>query len=90
MSIFNINIDGFIGLIVSIITIYSSIKMIKEVLAPIIGLMPSEKQVNEIRDKLFMEESISNSIFVAYTKANKKIEIKYKIKKEVKDILLIN
>lgn len=30
----------------------------------------------EIRDKLFMEESISNSIFVAYTKANKKIEIK--------------
>lgn len=27
------------------------------------------------RDKLFMEESISNAIFVAYTKANKKINI---------------
>jgi len=52
MSIFNINIDGFVGLVVSIITIYSSIQMIKEVLSPIIGLMPSEKQINEIRDKL--------------------------------------
>jgi len=27
------------------------------------------------RDKLFMEESISNAIYVAYTKANKKIEV---------------
>ena len=27
------------------------------------------------RDKLFMDESISNAIYVAYTKANKKIEI---------------
>lgn len=29
----------------------------------------------ELRDKIFMKESISNAIFVAYTKANKKIDI---------------
>lgn len=52
MKIFNINIDGYIGLIVSIISVYSSIKMIKEVLGPIIGLIPDEKRVSEIKEKL--------------------------------------
>ena len=52
MKIFNINIDGYVGLIVSLIVIYSSIKMIKEVLKPIVGLIPNEKIVNEIKSKL--------------------------------------
>ena len=52
MKIFNINIDGYVGLIVSLIVIYSSIKMIKEVLKPIVGLIPNEKLVNEIKSKL--------------------------------------
>lgn len=52
MKIFNINIDGYVGLIVSLIVIYSSAKMIKEVLKPIVGLIPDEKLVNKIRSKL--------------------------------------
>lgn len=58
MKIFNINIDGYVGLIVSLIVIYSSIKMIKEVLKPIVGLIPNEKLVNEIKSKLLSYEYV--------------------------------
>ena len=52
MGIFEINIDGLLGLAVSGFVIYSSIGMIKEVLEPIIGIIPTEEQVNEITEKL--------------------------------------
>lgn len=52
MKIFNINIDGYVSLIISLIVIYSSIKMIKEVLKPIVGELPDEKFINEIKLKL--------------------------------------
>lgn len=58
MKYFNINIDGFIGLIVSFIMIYSSIKMIKEVLDPIIGLMPNIEYVEEVKNKLLSYECV--------------------------------
>jgi len=58
MKYFNINIDGIIGLIVSFIMIYSSIKMIKEVLGPIIGLMPDLEYVNNIKNKLLSYECV--------------------------------
>lgn len=52
MGIFKINIDGLLGLAVSGFVIYSSIGMIKEVLEPIIGIIPTEEQVNEITEKI--------------------------------------
>ena len=52
MRIFKINLDGFLGLAVSGFVVYSSIQMIKEVLEPIIGIVPTEEQVNEITEKL--------------------------------------
>ena len=52
MGIFEINIDGLLGLAVSGFVIYSSIGMIREVLEPIIGIIPTEEQVNEITEKL--------------------------------------
>lgn len=58
MKYFNINIDGFIGLIVSFIMIYSSIKLIKEVLGPIIGLMPDVEYVNEVKNKILSYECV--------------------------------
>lgn len=58
MKYFNINIDGLVGLIVSFIMIYSSIKMIREVLGPIIGLMPDEDYVNNIKNKLLSYECV--------------------------------
>ena len=52
MNIYNINIDGYLGTIISIFVIYSSIKMIKEVLKPIIGIEPSKEKIDRIKDKL--------------------------------------
>ena len=52
MGIFKINIDGLLGLAVSGFVIYSSIGMIKEVLEPIIGIVPTEEQVQEITEKI--------------------------------------
>ena len=52
MKKFNINIDGYLGVILSTIIISSSVKMIEEVLQPIIGITPSKKQVNLIEKKL--------------------------------------
>ena len=58
MGIFKINIDGLLGLAVSGFVIYSSIGMIKEVLEPIIGIVPTEEQVNEITEKILKYEHV--------------------------------
>lgn len=58
MKIYNVNIDGYIGVIVSFVVIYSSIKMIKEVLEPIIGLVPNEEMVEEIKTKLLSYDCV--------------------------------
>lgn len=52
MQIFSINIDGYMGAAVSIFIIISAIKLIKDTIDPLIGTMPSEDLVNEIKDKL--------------------------------------
>ena len=48
MGIFKINLDGILGVAVSGFVIISAINMIKEVLEPIIGIIPTEEQVEEI------------------------------------------
>lgn len=58
MGIFHINIDGFLGLGVSCFVIYSSINMIKEVLEPIIGILPTEERTNQIKEKLLSYEYV--------------------------------
>lgn len=52
MKISNINMDGYLGLIVSVFVIYSSSKMIKEVIEPIIGIVPTKERVDEITKKI--------------------------------------
>lgn len=52
MGIFKINIDGYLGFAVSVLVIVSSIGAIKEGLEPIIGIVPTPEQVNEITTKL--------------------------------------
>lgn len=52
MKIFNINIDGFVGLVVSVFVIISSIGTIKEQIEPIIGIKPTKERVKLITDKL--------------------------------------
>lgn len=58
MGIFKINIDGLLGVLVSGFVIISSINMIKEVLEPIIGIVPSEERTNEITKELLSYEFV--------------------------------
>lgn len=52
MGIFNVNIDGFLGLIVSLFVIYSSFSTLMETIEPLVGVRPSKKQVKDIKKKL--------------------------------------
>lgn len=52
MKKLGINIDGYLGLAVSLFVIYSSSQMIKEVLEPIIGIIPTKERVEEITKKI--------------------------------------
>lgn len=58
MRIFNINIDGLLGLCVSGFVIFSSINTIKEVLEPIIGIIPTEERTNQITKKLLSYDCV--------------------------------
>jgi len=58
MKIFNINIDGYISLLVSIFIIISAIKMLIEILEPIIGIIPTKERVEFIENKLLSYDSV--------------------------------
>lgn len=47
--VFKINIDGFMGLLVSCFIIYSGIKTAKESLSPLLGQMPEKTLVEDIK-----------------------------------------
>ena len=50
--LFEVNIDGYVGLLISIFIIYSSIKMLNEVIEPIIGIIPTPEKVKEIEERI--------------------------------------
>ena len=52
MAMTGINIDGLVGLAVSIFVIISSIQTIKEQIAPLIGIKPTRERVKMISDKI--------------------------------------
>ena len=58
MDVFNINIDGYIGFIISIFIIVSSIKMIKETIDPLLGVLPDEKQINKIKSEILKFDGV--------------------------------
>ena len=58
MGIFEINIDGFLGLVVSLFVIYSSINALLETTEPLIGVRPSKKDVKNIKKKLLSYEFV--------------------------------
>lgn len=52
MAMAGINIDGLVGLVVSIFVIISSIQTIKEQIAPLIGIKPTKERVKMIADRI--------------------------------------
>ena len=58
MYIYKVNIDGYLGLLVSLFVIYSSIKLIIEVMQPLIGVMPTKEFVSEISKKIMSYDNV--------------------------------
>lgn len=58
MDVFSINIDGYIGLVISIFIVISAIKMIKETIDPLLGMVPSEEQINKIKSEILKYEGV--------------------------------
>ena len=58
MGVFNVNIDAYMGFIVSIFIVISAIKMLKETIDPLLGIMPTPKQVKEISDRILAYEGV--------------------------------
>lgn len=52
MKVYNINIDGYLGILVSIFVLYSSIKLLIESVQPLIGIKPKREQVNMIKNRI--------------------------------------
>lgn len=48
MGIFRINIDGYVGLLVSAFLVISALKMVKETIDPMLGIPPSKELVDSI------------------------------------------
>lgn len=60
MQIFGINIDGYIGLGVSLFIIYSAFKLILETISPLISEKPNKKLIRKIKRELKSFEGIND------------------------------
>lgn len=60
MQSFNINIDGYIGLGVSIFIIYSSINLIKDTIGPILSEKPNQELIKLIREEVLSFDGVDD------------------------------
>ena len=58
MGIFKINIDAYIGLLVSGFIILSSINSLKDTINPLLGNVPSKEKVDKIKEKILSHKEI--------------------------------
>ena len=56
-SIFNINIDSYIGVLVAVFILYSGIKTIKETLDPLLGMPPEKETIEAITTMVLSNEN---------------------------------
>ena len=56
--LFDINTDGYIGLIVSAFILYTGIGAIKDAMTPLLGTIPDKELVNAIKDTILAHEEI--------------------------------
>ena len=56
--VFDISLDGFLGLFIAVFIIYSGIKLIMETADPILGVAPDDDFVNEISEKILSYDGI--------------------------------
>jgi len=56
--IYQINLDGYIGLGVALFILYSGFMLVKDTLDPLLGKAPEEELVNSIQDKILSYEGV--------------------------------
>ena len=55
---FDINIDGYCGILVGLFIVYSGIQAIRETISPLLGQAPDPELVEQIRDMMLAEDAI--------------------------------
>ena len=57
-KIYEINLDGYIGLGVALFILYSGFMLVKDTLDPLLGKAPEEELVNDIQDKILSYDGV--------------------------------
>ena len=57
-KLFDINLDGYIGLAVSVMIVISGVKLVKETMDPLLGQPPTKEFVDEIYNKAMSYEGV--------------------------------
>ena len=60
MDIFTLNIDGYIGLAVSLFIIYTAIRMIKSTINPLINEKPQKRYVNKVKKEILSFKGVND------------------------------
>ncbi len=54
----NFNLDGYVGVIVAVFIIISGVKIVKDMITPLLGQAPDVEYVNKIKDKIMSYEGV--------------------------------
>ena len=87
MKNFNINIDGYIGLVVSMLLVISSFKIFLESNSLLIGVVPNDEIINLIKSKIMSYEQVQgiHELFVHnYGMNNNYITVHLEVNKNMK------
>lgn len=52
LEVWEVNLDGYIGAVVSLVIIFNGIKFIKETVSPLVGEAPSKEFIQEVKDHI--------------------------------------
>ncbi|MEG1923113.1 MAG: cation diffusion facilitator family transporter [Clostridia bacterium] len=58
MDLFDINIDGYVGLAVSMFIVISTIKLVKETIDPLLGVVPDKDVVNKLKVEILNYDGV--------------------------------
>ncbi len=58
MDIFELNIDGWVGLVLSVFLVWSAVKMVKDTIDPMLGMPPSKELVDSITGLIMSHNGI--------------------------------
>ena len=89
-KIWNVNVDGYIGLVVALLIIYNAIKLVLETSSPLIGEAPSKEFVNSVEKKILSYDGvlgIHDLVIHTYGKAKTFISVHVEVDADV-DILV--